>query len=187
MSSATETSTSPAETTPTETKPSSGSSGTEPTAITLDTNAASTYNPYNYPTSDFGDPSLTIDGATSTAWSAQVEPSIAPKMAVGVLVDLKAQQKIGSLTLVSSTPGMTVQAYGTAAHTAPNSITDTAWIPLNGPRTTKKKTVKMKLRDSSKAFYYVLLWISSAPATSTAAAPGHVNVNELELFPPAAV
>ncbi len=161
-----------------------GGSSTEPTAITLDTNAASTYNPYNYTATNFGDPSLTIDGATSTAWTALVEPTVAPRMAVGVLIDLKAHQKVGQMDLVTSTPGMTVQVYGTTGHTAPTSITDPAWIALNGPRVTKKKKVKMKLHDSSKAFYYVLLWVSKAPSTSTAAAPGHVSVNELELFPP---
>jgi hypothetical protein len=43
----------------------------------------------------------------------------------------------------------------------------------------------MKLRDSHKEFYYVLLWISHAPSTSTSGAPGQVSVDELELFPPA--
>jgi hypothetical protein len=165
--------------------PSSNEGGAGTEAIVLDTNAASTYNPYNYANTQFGDPSLTIDGDTSTAWVAQVEPSTAPRMAAGVLIDLKAQQKIASMDLITSTPGMTVQVYGTTGKTAPTSITDPAWIPLNGPRVTKKKNVKMKLRDSHKEFYYVLLWISHAPSTSTSAAPGQVSVDELELFPPA--
>ena len=63
----------------------------------LDTNAASTYNPYNYPASGFGDPSLAIDGDTSTAWTAQVNPATAPKMAEGLLIDLKAKQKISAI------------------------------------------------------------------------------------------
>ena len=64
-------------------------------SILLDTNAASTYNPYNYPESDFGDPSLTIDGDTTTGWTAQVEPATAPKMAEGVLIDLKTAAEAG--------------------------------------------------------------------------------------------
>src|SRR5579862_6414566 len=51
---------------------SEGNSSSTP-AILLDTDAASTYNPYNYPAGNFGDPSLTIDGDHSTAWTAQVE------------------------------------------------------------------------------------------------------------------
>ena len=50
---------------------------TEPqaNALLLDTNAASTYNPYAYPASDFGDPSLAIDGDVTTGWTAQVDPA----------------------------------------------------------------------------------------------------------------
>ena len=41
------------------------------------------------------------------------------------------------------------------------------------------------LRDSKDAFTFITLWISKAPqsAVGTAQAPGHVDVNELELFP----
>ena len=55
----------------------------------LDTNAASVYNPYNYPASLFGDPGLAIDNEESTAWTAQVQAENAPKMAEGLLLDLK--------------------------------------------------------------------------------------------------
>ena len=49
----------------------------------------------------------------------------------------------------------------------------------------KKKHLRIALRDSTKAFTFVTLWISKAPESSigTAEAPGHVDVNELELFP----
>jgi hypothetical protein len=159
--------------------------GTEPksTAIVLDTNAASTYNPYNYPAGDFGDPSLTIDGDTSTAWDAQVEPAKAPNMAEGLLIDLKSKEKLGSLNIVTSTPGMVVQIYGTNSQTAPTSITDTAWVPLSHARVLKKKHAHIVLKDSTKAFNFITVWISKAPPTSTAEAPGHVSVNEVELFP----
>jgi len=155
------------------------------TAILLDTDAATTYNPYNYPASGFGDPSLAIDGDTSTAWSAQVNPATAPRMAQGLLIDLKAKQKVAALELVTSTPGMTVQAYGADSQAAPASITDPAWIPLSAPEVVKKKHLRISLRDSSKAFTFVTLWISRAPQSSvgTAEAPGHIDVNELELFP----
>jgi hypothetical protein len=155
-------------------------------AILLDTDAASTYNPYEYPASGFGDPSLAIDGDTATAWSAQLNPATAPRMAQGLLIDLKAKQKVAVLELVTSTPGMTIQVYGANGHTAPSSITAPAWKPLSRPRTVKKRHLRIALRDSSKAFTFIALWISKAPKSSigTAEAPGHVSVNELELFPP---
>ncbi len=182
----TPTNTTGSKTTTTPTTPTTGG-GTEPkpVPIVLDTNAASTYNPYNYPASDFGDPSLAIDGDTSTAWDAQVEPTKAPDMAEGLLIDLKSKEKLGSLNVVTSTPGMVVQIYGTNSQTAPTSITDTAWVPLSHARALKKKHARIVLKDSTKAFSFITVWISKAPATSTAEAPGHVSVNEVELFPAA--
>ncbi len=171
-------------TTKSSTKPSGGTTTPEPTPILLDTNAASTYNPYGYPASEFGDPSLTIDGETSTGWTAQVNPTVAPKMAEGVAIDLKTAQKIGALKLVTSTPGMTVQAYGANGTALPASITDPAWSALSPSLHAKKRATKIKLRDSGKPFRFIVLWISQAPASAigTPQAPGHVSINELELF-----
>ncbi len=155
-----------------------------PPPILLDTNAASTYNPYGYPTSLFGDPRLAIDGETSTAWTAQLNPAVAPKMAEGLAIDLKTGQKMGSVALITSTPGMTVQVYGANGATLPSSITDPAWVALSPSLDAKKRTTKIKLRDAAKAFRFVTLWVSRAPqsAVGTPSAPGHVNVNEFELF-----
>ncbi len=184
--SSTPTSTTPSSTSPTSTTGEATSEESQQSAILLDTNAATTYNPYNYPAAWFGDPSLTIDGDTSTAWTAQVNPATAPKLAEGLLIDLKAKQKVAVLQLVTSTPGMTVQVYGANGHTVPSSITEPAWVPLSAFKLVKKKHVRLKLRDSKKAFTYITLWISKAPASAmgTAEAPGHIDINEVELFPP---
>jgi hypothetical protein len=176
----------PATTTPssTTTTPSSGSGEPQPQGILLDTNAAQTYNPYAYPAGGFGDPSLAIDGETSTGWTAQVDPAVAPKMAEGLAIDLKSARKIAAVALVTSTPGMTVQVYGTAAQTLPASITDPAWAKLSPSLPVKSKHMRIKLK-SAKSVRFVTLWISKAPASSvgTPQAPGRVSVNELELFP----
>jgi hypothetical protein len=182
----TPTTTTPSSSTPsgTGTKGGSTSEESQQSAILLDTNAAAPYDPYNYPASWFGDPSLAIDGDTSTAWTAQVNPASAPAMAEGLLIDLKAKLKIAVLQLVTSTPGMTVQVYGTNRHTVPASITDPAWVPLSSLRVVKKKHVRFKLRDSKKAFTYITLWISKAPesAIGSTTEPGHIDINEVELF-----
>ena len=164
------------------TKPSGGTP--EPTPILLDTNAASTYNPYGYPASGFGDPSLAIDGETSTGWTALLNPAVAPKMAQGLAIDLKTGQRVGTLKLITSTPGMTVQVYGANGNTLPASITDPAWIALSSSLDARKRATKIKLRDSTKPFRFITLWIGRAPASAvgTPQAPGHVSVNELELF-----
>jgi hypothetical protein len=195
---------SPTTTTPAKTNESSGTSapsegggesgsgsgsgtttGSQPVAITLDPDAASTYNPYGYPESEFGDPSLAIDGDTSTAWTAQVNPAVAPKMAEGLVIDLKSARRLSAIGLVTATPGMSVQVYGANGSAPPTSITDPAWTQLSAYLIAKKHNGRIKLQNSTKAFRFVALWISKAPAASvgTAQAPGHVAVNELELFP----
>jgi len=191
--------------------PSSGSGGSAPTtskpkanstapvgeanaeALLLDTNAASTYNPYNYSAPNFGDPSLAIDGDSSTGWTAQVEPSVAPKMAEGLVIDLNTRRKITAVGLTTTTPGMTVQVYGADGQAPPGSITDPAWVALTPALEVKKRHARIKLGGGSaatrqaakQAYRFVVLWISQAPASAvgTPQAPGHVSVNELELFP----
>ncbi len=161
--------------------------GKEPEPILLDTNAAQTYNPYGYAAAGFGDPSLTIDGDTSTGWSAEVNPATAPRMAEGVVIDLKTPQKLSFLKLVTTTPGMAVQVYGANGQTVPGSITAKAWVTLSHQLTVHKRHARIGLRNRKQAYRYVVLWISRAPesAVGTAQAPGHVTVNEIELLPAA--
>jgi hypothetical protein len=162
-----------------------GGAGAEPEPILLDTNAAQTYNPYAYPAANFGDPSLAIDGDGSTGWTAQINPATAPRMAEGVLIDLKTPQKLSAIKLVTTTPGMFVQVYGANGHTVPGSITDKAWVPLSHSLTIKKRHARIGLRNKKKSYRFVTLWISRAPASAvgTPEAPGRVTVNELELLP----
>jgi hypothetical protein len=157
----------------------------QPEALVLDTNAASTYNPYNYSASWFGDPSLAIDGDTTTGWSAQINPATAPNLAEGLLIDLKTARKLAAVKVVTSTPGITVQVYGSVAKTPPASIVDPEWTPLSHQLTLGKRHARLKLRNKKKAFRYVTLWISKAPAslTGTPEAPGKVTIDELELIP----
>jgi len=191
----------PAATTPATTTPSTpgatttptGSKGTvgpgttqkQPAALVLDTNAASTYNPYAYPAGNFGDPSLAIDSEKSTAWTAVVDPAVAPRMAEGLVIDLKTAQKLSALTLTNSTLGMTVQVYGATGSAPPASITDPAWVPLSRLVVVAKSSQRIPLGHSKLPFRFVALWISKAPASSvgTPTAPGRVSIDELELFP----
>jgi hypothetical protein len=165
-----------------ETKTSSGAES--PSPILLDTDAASTYNPYNYPPSLFGDPSLAIDGEETTAWTAQVQPGVAPKMAEGLLLDLKHPQKLGSVSVKTTSTGVTVEVYGANSQTPPSSISDPEWKRLVGLKVLKKKTTSLTLKSGGKGYRFIVLWLAKAPASSTAANPGSVSINEFELFPP---
>ena len=173
-------------TTTTPTTTGGSRAGELPPAIELDTNAASTYDPYSYPAANFGDPSLAIDGDVTTGWTAQVEAPVAPKMAEGLAINLRSAQKVAHVKLYTSTPGMTVQVYGANGHALPGSITEKAWVPLSHALVVKHKSTTIGLRDATHAFSFIVLWISRAPesAIGTAQAPGHVVVDELELFPP---
>jgi hypothetical protein len=154
-----------------------------PSPILLDTNAASTYNPYSYPATLFGDPSLAIDGEAKTAWTAQVQAEKAPNMAEGLLLDLKSPQKLGSSTVKTTTTGVTVEIYGANGKTIPGSITDTGWKRLAGLKVLKKKSTPLTLKTEGKGYRYIVLWLAKAPAGSTAANPGTVAIDEFELFP----
>ncbi len=155
--------------------------------ILLDTDAAQTYNPYHYPEARFGDPALAIDGETSTAWTAQVDPATAPRMAEGLLIDLRSPTALGSAEVRTDTPGMTVQVFGSSAAKLPASITAPGWTQLSSSRVLEKDA-KLKLHAGGKSFRFLVLWIVKAPSASigTAQAPGHVSLNEVVLFPPPA-
>jgi hypothetical protein len=174
------------------TRPSKGSSGESgpgpsPEAMVLDTDAASTYNPYAYPAGEFGDPSRAIDGDKTTEWTAQVNPTAAPKTAEGLVIDLKTLARTSAALLVTSTPGMTIQFYGATGAAPPTSITDPAWVKLSPSLVEKKRHLRVTLKHAKSKFRFIVLWISRAPASAvgTPQAPGHVSVSELELFPPA--
>jgi hypothetical protein len=157
-----------------------------PNPILLDTNAASTYNPSGYPSSYFGDPSLAIDGDTTTSWTAQVEPKVAPLMAAGLALDFKKATKLGSLEVITTTPGMTVEVFGANGHTLPAAITDPGWTKLTPNHLIKKKTATIRLATGGKGFRFLVLWLTKAPtaAIGTPEAPGHVSIGEVVPYPP---
>jgi hypothetical protein len=180
--------------TPTSTTPANTTTGSTttpaastPNPILLDTDAASTYNPSGYPASYFGDPSLAIDGEPTTSWTAQVEPKVAPRMAAGLALDFKTPTQLGSLEVITSTPGMTVEVFGANGTALPATITDAAWTRLSPPHLVKKKNGIVKLHAGGKGFRFLVLWLIKAPAASvgTPEAPGHISIGELVPYPPA--
>jgi hypothetical protein len=188
--SSTGTSTTPATTTgttPTTESKHEASGKSEPTPILLDTDAATTYNPYNFPAAGFGDPALAIDGEPSTAWTAQVQAASFPNMAEGLLIDLRSPTKLGRVELATHTRGMTVQLYGADGSKAPATITEPGWTLLSGSHVLKKQVTHLRLRTKGKAFSFLLVWLVKAPVASqgTAQAPGRVGISELALYPPA--
>jgi len=103
------------------------------------------------------------------------------------VIDLKTPTKLGALKLTTETPGMTVQVYGANGKHAPATITEPGWTPLSSSHVLKKKATHLKLRAGAKGFRFLVVWIVKAPASAvgTPQAPGHVDLSEVELFPPA--
>ena len=140
-----------------------------------------------------GDDDVALAQAGLRRWTALVEPSVAPKMAEGLVIDLNEPRKLSAAGLSTTTPGMTVQVYGANGEAPPTSITDPAWVALTPAIVAKKKHARIKFGGSTaaglaaakKAYRFIVLWISQAPqsAVGTPTAPGHVSVNEFELFP----
>jgi hypothetical protein len=171
----TTTTTTPTVTTPTTTTPTTTAAGGH--AILLDTDAASTYNPYNLAASSFSDPAQAIDGDPDTAWTYQLDPTTNGKTLVGVIVDLKTPQAARAIKITTLSPGMTVEFYGSTASTAPVSITDPAWLHLANRRAIKPSTT-IVLKTQGKSLRYLLVWLTHAPAGVTA---GSVGISELSV------
>jgi hypothetical protein len=167
-------------------KEGSSGKGEQSTPILLDTNAATTYNPYNYPESGFGDPGLAIDGEPTTAWTAQIQSHSFPNMAEGLLIDLREPTKLGSIELRTPTRGMTVQEYAANGTKAPTTITEPGWVLLSGSHKLKKTVTHLKLRTAGRAYRWLLVWLVKAPASAqgTPTTPGHVALSEVALYPP---
>lgn len=153
--------------------------------ILLDTNAAEIYNPESLPATRFGDPSLAIDGEATTAWGVELEPAQAPAVDVGLALDLNATLKIVKLSLVTETPGMTVQVYGTRDRTLPASLSSTSWVRLSHVHLVKRRRATIELQEATKRFRQLLIWIAKAPTASSGQfTGGEVKVNEVQLYEP---
>jgi hypothetical protein len=151
--------------------------GEPPSPVLLDTNAARTYDPYSYPATMFGDPSLAIDGEASTVWTAAVDAAKAPNMADGLVLDMRTPQKLKSATIKTSTLGTLVEMYGANGPALPTSIADPAWKRLSGAKTLKKRSSTVKLKGGTNGYRYILLWLVKAPGGASS-----VAIRELELF-----
>jgi len=163
-------------TTPTATTPAT-SPGPAGQSIVLDTDAATTYNPYSLPTSSFTDPAKAIDGAPDTAWTYRLGPATAGKTLVGLAIDMKTPQPARAITLTSLSPGMTVEFYGATGSTEPVSIIAPGWVHLANRKAIKPSTTVV-LKTQGKSFRYLLVWITHAPASVTA---GTIGISELSV------
>ena len=143
--------------------------------LTLDFNAASNFNPNGYPAGAFGDPSLAIDGDTSTSWSVQVPGTVVPGGDAGLLLDLVSPQAMSKVGLVTDTPGFHFEVFGANGSAAPKTLTAPGWTKLLGSHLASRHQ-KVALKTNGHRYRFVLLWIlkskGAQPATGTTAITG---------------
>ncbi|HXE44123.1 MAG TPA: hypothetical protein VN635_02890 [Conexibacter sp.] len=161
------------ETTPTTTTPTTPQLALTDVALGA---AAVVYAPYAPADADLGDPSLTVDGSTATAWTAPALGAASAHPQLGVYVDLADKQKIHTLVLHTPTPGMNVEIYG-ATSGPPSAITDPGWHHLASRAHVKAKT---SVRLPNRAYRYVLVWIVGAPANGAQAAISELSLLSLQ-------
>jgi hypothetical protein len=141
------------------------------------------YNPYGYPTAAFGKhrrPGEQWEPPNkeepSTAWTVRVKPGTAAHLNVGLAINLGEARKLGTIEVVTPTPGFRVQVRGTTSSSAPASIKEGT---LLGTTRGLNHTETLSLAGSSKAFRHLVLWIPSVPERLT-----HVTISEVALYEP---
>lgn len=166
-----------------EEKASEGEKGNQAVLLLLDPNAAEVYNPEAFPATRFGDPSLAIDGEARTAWSVELEPAQAPGVDAGLSLNLNAAISVAKLTLITETPGIVVQIYGTSAHKLPTSLSSEEWVRLSRPHLVKQRKGTIELQEASKRFRSLLIWVLKAPVSSSGQFTAvEAKINELQLY-----
>lgn len=104
------------------------------TPVELDpaTTVAAAYDPFSHDPSAFsGDPKQAFDGDPATSWSVALStpPDVATP-AVGLVIDLGRAQKLRQMTITTTTPGTTVEVYGSADPMPPATLDDDGWTHL---------------------------------------------------------
>ena len=144
-----------------------------PQPLLLDPTATSDYNPNGFPASNFGDPTLAIDGDPTTSWSAQV-PTVPPAGgSAGLLVDLRTAQSLASLKLVTDTSGDTFAILGANGAKAPSTIGDPGWTRLAAPHSVKH-TQTFKLVTKGHSYRWIVVWILGVKGGPVATLPSTV-------------
>jgi hypothetical protein len=142
----------------------------EPVAIELESDAASTYDPFGRADESVTNADLAIDGKPKTAWRAPAASDGTVRM--GLVVSLEKAQRIGSVRFRANTPGFTVETYAAKGAEIPPTITDEGWTHLED----QSDVGVEETLPVDGTFRHVLLWVTVQPADF------RVGIPELELL-----
>jgi hypothetical protein len=136
-----------------------------------------TFDPAGRPAETFTDPALALDGDPATAWTATLTPEEIATPQVGLSLDLGEAIGLRRLTLTPSTPGTTIEVYGTRKATPPASIDDAGWTQLATQLDVRGKT-RIPLGDGTDRVRHLLVVIADGPVDGSTT----VGISELALF-----
>ncbi len=133
--------------------------------------------------SDFtGEPKLAFDGDPATTWSVALPtPELVAEPSAGLLIDLGTATKLRRLTLIPTTPGTTIEVYGTKDAKAPATLDDKGWTKLATQLDVDGKT-NITLGDDPAGtgkLRQVLIWFAEGPDDGTSTS---VGIRELKLY-----
>jgi hypothetical protein len=133
---------------------------------------ASTYAPGGQKASAFGSPALAVDNELLTAWTYTLNPATHGSVGAGLLMDVEPSSSATakSLTILTSTPWMSVTVYG-ATGDAPATVTAPGWVPL---ATFKHISPTANVLLHGKPFDHFLVWVTqAAPGVDS----GQIGIN----------
>jgi hypothetical protein len=167
-------------TTPTQTTTTPTTTPTDPTQTTP------TPPPSNgkvHADTDFtGDPSATFDGDPTTAWSVALgTPELIAEPQAGLLIDLGKATTLRRLVITPTTPGTTIEVYGSDAATAPATVDDKGWKKLATQLDVDGRTKITLGKDTvgTGKVRQLLIWFAAGPDDGTSTS---VGISELQLY-----
>lgn len=169
--------------TPSTTPPADSS--TTPTDPTQTTTAPAPTPPNGkvHADTDFtGDPSAAFDGDPTTAWSVALPtPELVATPQAGLLIDLGSATKLRQLVLTPTTPGTTIEVYGSDAATAPATVDDKGWKKLATQLDVDGKTKITLGKDAvgTGKLRHLLIWFAAGPDDNASTS---VGISELLLY-----
>jgi hypothetical protein len=148
------------------------------------TTVAAAYNPFAHDASAFsGDPKQAFDGDPATSWSVALPtPTDVDTPAVGLVIDLGKAQKLRKMTITTTTPGATVEVYGSADPMPPATLDDDGWkhlatqLDVDGGEKTSI-TLGDDVTGTDKV-RQLMIWFAQGPDDGSTS----VGISELKLF-----
>jgi hypothetical protein len=108
-------------------------------------------------------------------------PELVLEPQAGLLIDLGSATKLRQLVVTPTTPGTTIEVYGSDAETAPATVDDKGWKKLATQLDVDGKTKITLGKDAvgTGKVRQLLIWFAAGPDDGTSTS---VGISELQLY-----